>query len=151
MDRRPQDITCFSTCRVSGPNRVCQCGKAFTSTRGFVKWCSNDCRKQYYSDHRAKVKGSWSAIRKAKNKTLGSHTKWEWSSKLKAMRYACFWCGKFLKRSEVTKEHLTPISRGGTDDISNVVPSCWPCNSRKGTKTAIEFAAVIGAFPQNDS
>jgi hypothetical protein len=107
MDRLPQEITSFSTARVRGPNKVCQCGKSFVSTRAFVKWCSNDCRKRFYQDHRAIVKGNWSAVRKAKNRTLGSHTRWQWISKLKAMNFACYWCGVIMKRHEATKEHLT--------------------------------------------
>lgn len=37
------------------------------------------------------------------------------------------------------REHLTPRSRGGTDDPSNIVLSCAECNARKGTKTYAEF------------
>jgi 5-methylcytosine-specific restriction endonuclease McrA len=151
MDRLPQEITSFSTARVRGPNKVCQCGKSFVSTRAFVKWCSNDCRKRFYQDHRAIVKGNWSAVRKAKNRTLGSHTRWQWISKLKAMNFACYWCGVIMKRHEATKEHLTPISRGGTDGIENIVPSCWPCNRQKNVKTATEFREYKKRFPQKHS
>lgn len=36
-------------------------------------------------------------------------------------------------------EHVTPIARGGSGLLSNLAPSCPPCNSRKGTKTAEEY------------
>lgn len=37
-------------------------------------------------------------------------------------------------------EHMTPLARGGKHTASNVVPACQPCNARKHTKTAFEFA-----------
>jgi 5-methylcytosine-specific restriction endonuclease McrA len=38
-------------------------------------------------------------------------------------------------------EHMTPLARGGRHTAANVIPSCQPCNARKHTKTAAEFAA----------
>lgn len=38
-------------------------------------------------------------------------------------------------------EHCTPLSRQGKHCATNVVLSCVPCNLKKGTKTAEEFAA----------
>jgi hypothetical protein len=40
---------------------------------------------------------------------------------------------------------LTPLARGGSDQLVNVVPACWRCNHLKGTRTAEEFRQ---AFPQ---
>lgn len=144
MHSHSQDLLDFSTERTRGIYRVCQCGTSFVSTRRFIRWCSTKCRKQYYSDRRALVAGHWHVMRKTKHETLGSHTRWQWVMKLKADP-RCYWCGKYLKRAEAQREHLTPISRGGSDDISNIVPSCKSCNSRKGTKTAEEYAAVLSA------
>lgn len=37
----------------------------------------------------------------------------------------CYWgCG----RPATTAEHLAPVSRGGTNDLSNIVAACAPCN-----------------------
>lgn len=35
--------------------------------------------------------------------------------------------------------HKTPRSRGGTNDDSNLVPACEPCNRSKGNMTHDEF------------
>lgn len=47
----------------------------------------------------------------------------------------CVYCGK--PASHV--DHLTPQSRGGGDNIDNLVPCCAACNIAKGTMTAAEF------------
>jgi hypothetical protein len=36
-------------------------------------------------------------------------------------------------------DHATPLARGGTNGNENLFPSCWDCNSKKGTMTADEF------------
>jgi 5-methylcytosine-specific restriction endonuclease McrA len=49
----------------------------------------------------------------------------------------CFYCGVCLP--PYTVEHKTPLSRGGTLDLSNVALSCRSCNIKKKTKTAEEY------------
>lgn len=41
---------------------------------------------------------------------------------------ACAYC---LQAKPLTVDHVRAISRGGTDDPSNIVPACHSCNSRK--------------------
>ena len=48
----------------------------------------------------------------------------------------CAYCGE---SKPLTRDHKIPITRGGTDDITNIVPACMRCNSRKGTRTAREY------------
>lgn len=56
------------------------------------------------------------------------HTKQEWDLKKHQYNYKCFYCREKIK---LTKDHLIPFSRGGKDDIENIVPACLPCNRRK--------------------
>ena len=54
----------------------------------------------------------------------------------------CYYCGELLYSSFVDYfhlEHKTPVSRGGSSDISNIVLSCATCNYKKGTKTHEEY------------
>jgi len=61
----------------------------------------------------------------------------QWAEILEAHPF-CHYCGDCTV--ELVQEHMTPLARGGAHDVSNVTPACQPCNSRKGTKTADEFA-----------
>lgn len=48
----------------------------------------------------------------------------------------CFYCHVLLTSSEeglsATLDHLTPLSKGGLDVLSNFVLSCKKCNGAKG-------------------
>lgn len=61
--------------------------------------------------------------------------------------YTCFYCGS-TRKSDLTLDHKTPLSRGGEHDEQNVVTACLRCNMKKGTLTLEEFRAlrVIGAI-----
>jgi hypothetical protein len=41
---------------------------------------------------------------------------------------ACHWCGDVATEAD----HLIEHDAGGSDSIDNLVPSCKPCNSRRG-------------------
>lgn len=43
----------------------------------------------------------------------------------------CLCCGKQLKPEDFTVDHVVPLSRGGTNDIENLVALCFNCNSFK--------------------
>jgi 5-methylcytosine-specific restriction endonuclease McrA len=64
-------------------------------------------------------------------------------------RYRCQYCartGAELKpRESLTRDHLIPISRGGSNEWTNVVTACSPCNARKGNRLPDE----IGMHPLN--
>ena len=45
--------------------------------------------------------------------------------------YICSYCG----REATEADHVTPTSKGGTDELSNLVASCKPCNSSKQDRT----------------
>ena len=68
----------------------------------------------------------------------GSYGLEQWENKLKEYNYCCAYCHQLLG-DNTTADHVIPISRGGTNFIENIVPSCKKCNSRKYTKTAKEF------------
>lgn len=67
----------------------------------------------------------------------GQFTVKEWAAVMRAFNDACAYCGT---KERLTIEHLTPLSRGGKNEVGNVVPACSPCNTTKNAKTAEEFA-----------
>ena len=68
----------------------------------------------------------------------GQHTPDEWLALLEEHDGLCAYCGALA----VERDHIIPISRGGTDDISNIVPSCRSCNATKRTLTPAEWLAA---------
>jgi 5-methylcytosine-specific restriction endonuclease McrA len=64
-------------------------------------------------------------------------------------RYRCQYCGRsqvdLKPRESLTRDHLIPLSRGGTNDWTNVVTACSQCNARKGNRLPDE----IGMHPMH--
>ncbi len=69
----------------------------------------------------------------------GFHTEQEWLDLV-----ACYdgLCGYCRSSEALSRDHKTPLSRGGSDYIENILPACQSCNSRKGTKTFREFMST---------
>lgn len=70
----------------------------------------------------------------------GSHTLEEWIAKQAEFDHRCGYCGT---RKKLTEDHAVPLARGGSNLITNIVPACGRCNSRKGTLTAEEFVTRL--------
>lgn len=61
-------------------------------------------------------------------------TKEEKHNTLKSCASRCACCGTKLTMKTLTMEHVVPISKGGENELNNLVVLCQPCNSRKGDK-----------------
>ena len=68
--------------------------------------------------------------------TAGSFTYEEWRDKCALLGNVCMYCGE---AKPLTIDHKIPLSRGGSNEIINIVPACARCNKRKGGRTAQEF------------
>ncbi|HIJ82022.1 MAG TPA: HNH endonuclease [Desulfuromonadales bacterium] len=55
----------------------------------------------------------------------------------------CHYCGNKFTASELTMDHLVPVSRGGKASRNNVVPACKDCNTRKKYLLPIEWEEHI--------
>ena len=49
--------------------------------------------------------------------------------------YTCQYCDTPYTKSNLTLDHVLPLSKGGKTSWENIVAACGPCNSRKGNKT----------------
>jgi 5-methylcytosine-specific restriction endonuclease McrA len=58
----------------------------------------------------------------------GSHTLLEWQNLKQKHDNKCAKCNKEKK---LTKDHIIPLSEGGSDYIENIQPLCQNCNSKK--------------------
>lgn len=71
----------------------------------------------------------------------GSFTTTEWEA-VKSRFTRCPDCGRTWekiplpagRKSAITRDHVVPISKGGRNDIGNLRPLCFSCNSKKGDR-----------------
>jgi 5-methylcytosine-specific restriction endonuclease McrA len=113
-------------------------------------------RRDYYQKNKEKLckySAKWSKnnpekhaentrIRKQRQRNLtGNLTKESVEFRFRYYGYCCYYCG--CNGCKLTIEHRIPISRGGTNHPSNIVPACRTCNSKKGTKTEKEFKKIL--------
>ncbi len=59
--------------------------------------------------------------------------------------YTCRYCGARTKRPAC--DHVIPVTRGGRNELSNLVTACRPCNSSKRDKLPQEWLGGALAFP----
>lgn len=80
---------------------------------------------------------------KRKARSGGNHTTTQWLQKLN--RFArCPGCGRAWEdipprpnkryKNTWTKDHIVPLSKGGSDDISNIQPLCYQCQFHKNAR-----------------
>ena len=76
----------------------------------------------------------FSRRRSRKTQAGGSYTPQQW--RMLKMQYSstCLCCGRWEPEIKLTADHVIPISRGGTSDISHIQPLCYSCNSKKYNK-----------------
>lgn len=87
-------------------------------------------RKRYLERHPDSAAQHDNRRRARERNALGQHTRQEWKAKSRAIG-RCVYCGNC--RVHLTRDHIVPLVKGGTDSIDNIVPACRSCNSRKGT------------------
>ncbi len=106
------------------------------------KWTSSSSGKvnRYCRACRRKRAANYS---KRKSNSKGSHTPSEWLSKLAKYEH-CPRCKRKWTlipprpdrryKNVWTKDHIIPLISGGSDNIENIQPLCYGCNSSKGAK-----------------
>jgi 5-methylcytosine-specific restriction endonuclease McrA len=66
-----------------------------------------------------------------KSGAVGSFTLGEWETLKKQYGFICLICGKSEPVIKLTKDHIIPLSKGGSNFIENIQPLCLSCNCRK--------------------
>jgi 5-methylcytosine-specific restriction endonuclease McrA len=62
-------------------------------------------------------------------------------------RCVCAYCGGRFAFEELTREHIRPVSRGGTDSWMNCITACKGCNGRKGNRLPEEARMSLLYLP----
>lgn len=61
--------------------------------------------------------------------------------------HICLYCGGQFFDRDLSRDHVTPISKGGSDKWTNVVTSCKRCNNYKAGRTPEEAGMPLLAVP----
>ena len=56
--------------------------------------------------------------------------------------FTCQYCGRQAPDVVLNCDHISPVAKGGDDNILNLVTSCFDCNSGKGDRT-LDDATVL--------
>lgn len=59
----------------------------------------------------------------------------------------CLYCGGQFGVTELSRDHVLPLSRGGKDIWTNVVTSCRRCNNRKADRAPEQANMQLLAIP----
>ncbi len=118
-------------------HRTCYVCRDLIDINNFVKRTDGtyysackDCNKIYYQLRRGRVKSAG-----------GKYTKKEWNT-LVSKYDSCPMCNRKWneipilegRKSVITIDHIKPVSKGGSNNIDNLQPLCYSCNSKKGNK-----------------
>jgi len=57
--------------------------------------------------------------------------------------FTCAYCGRVVKDSEATIDHVIPKSKGGKWEWENLVTCCSSCNQKKGDRTPQEAGMTL--------
>lgn len=62
--------------------------------------------------------------------------------------FHCFYCGTELTEKNQTVDHIIPMTSGGGNGYSNLVPCCKTCNSKKSTRSLDRFRYIYSLNKQ---
>lgn len=102
--------------------------------RGRGKFCSIACKAEYqrlYPDHQTMRRegGRRRYTRERAGQAIETHSYTEWLRVLSAAKGRCAICKR--RRKKLERDHIIPLSKGGSDAITNIQPVCKSCNCHK--------------------
>lgn len=113
---RPDRMTCL------------ECGAEFAPGSGHSKYCTEQCKRRASRRRR----------RAREHHAPGSWTWCEFIGAYLAGERRCAYCDELTLDPQ--PDHVTPLSRGGSNYLSNILPSCARCNGDKCDLALDEWA-----------
>lgn len=75
----------------------------------------------------------------AKREPISKSTRFE---VFKRDEFTCQYCGRTSPAVILEVDHIVPVSKGGTNDLMNLITSCRDCNRGKGAKSLSDKSAI---------
>lgn len=107
------------------------CGTSIVSNQPVQRYCTRACKR----------KASKAARRGAEFNAVGTYSWAQVVSLWVLFDKACAYCAAPTDLVDIQAEHVIALSRGGANNLSNLLPSCGPCNSDKRQLSLREWAA----------
>lgn len=125
----------YKTCKM--------CSVRFANYKN-IFFCSKECSIQYSIETAQPKKERAAKYRHKRRSQLNVELDVTYlTALLEAQGNDCFYCEQPMTSYRAV-EHLTPVSKGGSNAIYNVVYSCKSCNSKKRDKTLEDWAIKTG-------
>lgn len=120
-------IEAFGTDTLGRPRSSCRsCQAKKSSAYKRIKYHNDSCyrvrRLEQNHERRSGIKNGYTVD--------------EWYNKAAEYDFSCAYCGS---TTNITCDHVVPLSKSGKTSIDNVVPACGTCNYSKGAKDLIEW------------
>lgn len=93
---------------------------------------------KYHEREKAKTIAKGHVRRARKTGNGGSFSRQDIQEQRKRQKNKCYYCQKRLQIYHI--EHIVPICKGGSSDMSNIVLACPACNLSKGYKLLHEWS-----------
>jgi 5-methylcytosine-specific restriction endonuclease McrA len=90
---------------------------------------NQDKQRQYSHNKRA-----------AKRNSQGKFTAGEWANLKEIYNHSCANC--MIRDSNLTVDHIIPLSKGGSNSLSNIQPLCLSCNCSKSAKAIVYIGGI---------
>lgn len=107
------------------------CGASSASHQSIARFCSETCGKRSSrARRRARVHGA-----------IGTYTWTEIVRLWLTFDRSCAYCLRPTPLIDIQAEHVQPISKGGANNLTNLLVSCALCNSDKSDHSLTDWAA----------